>query len=268
MRLKKTKYIGVIPAAGNASRLKNLNYSKEIHPLNFRNISGEEICLPVSQCLINAYRKSGISDIKIIIKKGKEDICRKLGNGMDFNVQLNYMYTDFTYGPAYTINQAFESYRDSHVALGFPDIVFKPHNAYRDLIHKQLVTGTDVVLGLFRSPNPQKMDMVEISKSNAIANIDIKPKQTKLVWTWIIAVWNPSFSFFMNNYLDKVESKYQSNTLQECHVGTVFKEALESGINFDFVFFDNGEIIDIGTPDDMQEAKAKFICEDWSEILP
>ena len=97
------QYIGLIPAAGYATRLKNLSCSKEIYPLHIRQKKREIKDYPVSACLIDAYRKAGIKEIHMIIREGKEDICEKLGNGDAFGVNLNFLYTQIPYGSAYTV---------------------------------------------------------------------------------------------------------------------------------------------------------------------
>ena len=44
------------------------------------------------------------------------------------------------------------------------------------------------------------MDMVELNTDGTIAGIRIKPPQTNLKWTWILAVWNGAFTRFMHDW--------------------------------------------------------------------
>ncbi len=263
----KPNYIGLIPAAGHAARLKNLSCSKEIFSLRTNNKNGQLVSFPVSTCLIDAYGKADIKRIYIIIRKGKEDICEILGNGKEHGVDLNYLYSQIPYGLAYTIDQAYSIYSDQYVALGFPDILFKPYVAYSKLIEKQQQTNADVVLGLFKAKNPQKMDMVELNNLGEIQSIQIKPQHSNLIWTWIIAVWNPTFSKFMHQELNAMLSEFKNKNLNDCHVGIMFQLALRAGIEFEHVFFEKGELIDIGTPEDLIHAKQAMINDDWSELV-
>ena len=261
------QYIGLIPAAGYATRLENLPCSKEIYPL-FANGKNKQVKdYPVSKCLIDAYRKAGIKDIHMIIREGKEDICEKLGNGDAYGVKINYSYTHIPYGPAYTVDQAYTLYSDKYIALGFPDILFKPHNAYTRLIEKQQDTNADVVLGLFRVANPQKTDMVKFNEKGIIQSIDIKPKETNLLWAWALSVWNPAFSKFMHLCLDEMLSEFEIGTLKECHVGSVFQLALGAGFKFEYVLFENGEWLDIGTPEDLQQIQQVLAQDNWYELF-
>ena len=62
----------------------------------------------------------------------------------------------------YTIDQAYPHVRNAYVALGFPDILFSPDNAFTQLINQLRSRNADVVLGLFPADKPEKTDMVEI----------------------------------------------------------------------------------------------------------
>lgn len=258
MQTNKIQYTGLIPAAGRATRLQNLPCSKEIYPLHIRDKNGQDKNFPVCKCLIDSYRIAGINDIYMIIRDGKEDICHQLGNGSHYGVEIEYLYTQIPYGPPYTLDQAYSLIHTKFVAIGFPDILFKPRYAFKQLIEKQQQTNADVVLGLFPATNPQKMDMVAVDQMGKIQSIHIKPQNTSLLWTWILAVWNPGFSDFMHQSLEDMLNDFESGKRTECHVGTVFQLALRSGLKFDFVFFNEGEVIDIGTPDDLRRIEQTY----------
>ncbi|MGH1536835.1 MAG: nucleotidyltransferase family protein [Gammaproteobacteria bacterium] len=246
------EYIGLIPAAGNATRLKNfLTGSKEVYPFTIRNNEGVEVHHPVCKCLLDSFSETGIGKVYIILREGKEDIPAKLGDGHEYGVDIHYLYSKPTIGPPFTLDQAYEHIKNNYVALGFPDILFKPRNAIKALIDKQHASNADVVLALFPAPNPQKMDMIKFDDSGKIKAIDIKPLQTSLVYTWVLAIWNPIFSKFMHECLQNLLNEYELKQRSECHVGTVFQIALNEGITFDYVIIDKGEVIDMGTPEDL-----------------
>lgn len=94
-----------------------------------------------------------------------------------------------------------------------------------------------------------------------IKTIDIKPKATALIYTWIIAVWSHAFTIFMQTYLDRVEPTLRNasqnapaNPLPEYYVGQVIQAALKSNLSITNVIFEEGTYTDIGTPDSLLAA--------------
>ena len=244
------KYIGLIPAAGSATRLqKFLKGSKEIYPFSIRDKEGIERSFPVCKCLLDSFYESGIAKAYIVLREGKEDIPEKLGKGEEYGVDIKYLYTKPTLGPPFTLDRAFTYIQNNFVALGFPDILFKPRNTFKALIDKQNISNADVVLALFPTSTPQKMDMIIFNDSGKINAIDIKPVQTSLIYTWVLAVWNPTFSEFMHSCLPKLLAEYESKQRSECHVGTIFQIALKEGLAFDYVLMNKGKVMDMGTPE-------------------
>ena len=257
----KYEYVGLMPAAGRASRLQDLNCSKEVYPLCIHTRQNNKKTVPVSSYLINSYKIANIKDVKIILREGKEDIADILGNGQQYGVNLDYLYTQIYYGPPYSLDAAYSLVKNKFIAIGFPDILFTPLDAFTTLINKQEQTTADVVLGLFIAPHPHKMDMIEFDSESKIKSIQIKPSQTSLKWTWILAIWNPIFSKFMHQKLKNMLSEFETGQRMECHIGTIFQLALKEGIRFDYVCFDAGKLIDMGTSDDLY--RIEHACPDW-----
>ena len=75
------------------------------------------------------------------------------------------------------------------------------------MLAKQAESGADIVLGLFQAPQPHKMDMVGLDSKGQICEIQIKPTSTNFYYTWIIAVWAPSFTHFMHEYVSVSQKK-------------------------------------------------------------
>ena len=248
------KYIGLIPAAGYATRLNMISGSKEIFPITSEDDFGAKAIFPVCKCLLDTFAASAVNNVYIITRKEKEDIEKKLSTGEEYKISLKYLYCNDTYGPPYTLDHAYELVKDKYyIALGFPDILIKPRSSLTDIILKQEKTNADVVLALFKTVTPKKADMVEFDDNGNIQDFKIKPNKTSLKWTWTLAVWNPKFSDYMHHCLKKLSYEYKTNMRTECHVGTVFKFALKDGIKFEYVFIHNGEMLDIGTPEDLEK---------------
>ncbi len=257
------KYVGLIPAAGQATRLKNLPCSKEIYLLRIHTKDGKERIQPACSCLLDSFRLANVNDITMIIRQGKEDIAKQLGDGKQYGVAIDYLYTQKPYGPPYTLDEAYSQVQGKYIATGFPDILFTPRHAIKLLIEKQQQTKAEVVLGLFHAPDPKKMDMVAFDQAGRIESIQIKPQHTTLVWTWVLTVWSPVYTEFMHQSLQKLLNEFETKTRTECHVGTFFQLALEAGMTFEHVFFNKGELVDIGTPEDLSRVEQVLARENW-----
>jgi glucose-1-phosphate thymidylyltransferase len=61
------------------------------------------------------------------------------------------------------------------LAFGFPDIIFQPEDAFVQLLARQASTKAGIVLGLFPTDQPQKVDMVDLDDDGRIRLIEIKP---------------------------------------------------------------------------------------------
>lgn len=166
------------------------------------------------------------------------------------DMHLAYLMMNRPDGAPFTLDQAYPFLQNDNVVFGFPDILFQPTNAFELLLARQEATQAEIVLGLFPADKPHKMDMVELDRENRIRNIIIKPSQTDLLYTWIIAVWTPVFTHFMHNYLYQITKKPE----QELFVGDVILAAIKEGMYAETVTFTRGSYIDIGTPEDLARA--------------
>jgi len=258
MNIRKNKnsqreVIGLIPAAGKASRLPLLPCSKELYPLGYNDHS---FCPKViSQYLLENMRAADIKRAYIILRKGKWDIPAYFGDGKMLDMHLAYLIMDLPYGVPYTLDQAYPFVQDAMIALGFPDIVFHPDDAFVRLLAKQKESNADIVLGLFPASQPHKTDMVELNADGRIRSIQIKPTKTHLIYTWQIAVWTPAFTRFMHDYISDQQRIFENNKdIEELFVGDIIQEALQNNIRIDTVLFKDGSSLDIGTPEDLIKA--------------
>ncbi len=253
--------IGLIPAGGQAKRLGKIPCSKEILPFytgstdnkkNFRmNV--------ISEHLINSYRIAGIKNIYFILRQGKWDIPSYYGDGTDFGVNISYLIMNLPYGTPFTLDQAYHFTKDKYIALGYPDILFEPADAFVDIKKKISETGADIVLGAFRIKNYKKWDMLEFDSSGKISDIIIKQDRPDLKYGWTIALWNTTFWDFMHEYIRDVvnSSRAVNNTMgilsRELYPGDIFIKAIKNGMKAEVVVFDKGKSTDIGTPEDFQK---------------
>ena len=255
--------IGLVPAGGRAARLGPLPCSKELYPIGFRTVAegGALRSKVICHYLLERMRFANITKAYIILREGKWDIPAYLKDGKILDMNLAYLMMDLPFGVPYTLDQAYPFVRDSLVALGFPDTILQPDDAFVRLIARQSESRADLVMGLFPANHPHKVDMVDIDPDGRICGIQIKPAQTHLRYTWLIAVWTPDFTHFMHEYVtilqerkDGREKGINAEEDQELFVGHVIQAAIHNNMRIDTVLFPKGKYLDIGSPEDMVKA--------------
>lgn len=255
--------IGLLPAAGQATRVAPLPLSKELYPIGFRLVEGGHSSRPKVVChyLLEKMRLAGIAKAYIVLRKGKWDIPAYLGDGTMLNMHLAYLMMHLPFGAPYTLDQAYPFVQHALVAFGFPDIIFQSDDAFVRLLARQATANADIVLGLFPTHQPQQMDMVDPDDNGRVHSIVIKPPQTHLRYTWIIAVWTPVFTRFMHEYLAAIlEANVQNDAggnapgQQELFVGDIIQAAIHNDLQVEAVLFPNDLCLDIGTPDNLVKA--------------
>jgi glucose-1-phosphate thymidylyltransferase len=254
--------IGLLPAAGQASRITPLPCSKELYPIGFQAVGEGRSLRPKVACqyLLEKMCLAGITKVYIVLHEGKWDIPGYLGDGSMINMNLAYLMMRLRFGTPYTLDQAYPFLKDASVAFGFPDVIFQPDDAFVQLLGRQAETNADIVLGLFPTDQPQIMDMVDVDKEGRIRSLIIKPLHTQLQYSWIISVWTPVFTSFLHEHLIVLQkSKEQCTAIngpkqQELSVGHVLQAAIGAGLEVQGVRFPNHTYLDIGTPDNLMKA--------------
>jgi len=262
MRTRYEEVIGLIPAAGKASRLAPLPCSKELFPLGFRSVGSKGGLRPkvAAHFLLEKMRLAGVGKAYVVLRKGKWDIPAYFGDGRMLDMKLAYLVAQSPFGVPYTLDEAFPFVERSLVALGFPDMVLEPEDAFVQLLAKREATGADLVLGLFPAWQPRKTDMVNLDESGRVCSIEIKPKTTDLTYAWEVAVWTPGFTRFMHDFVSSDSRKRDLETgtgparFAEVQVSEVVQAAINDGLHVESVVFEHGRCLDIGTPEDLVRA--------------
>jgi glucose-1-phosphate thymidylyltransferase len=254
------KVIGLIPAAGYATRLGPLPCSKEILPVGTRDTPDGPRPKAVSHYLLEKMRLAGITEAIIVLREGKWDIPAHYKDGAIVDMRLAYLAVPPTAGPPYTLDYAYPFVRDAIVALGFPDILFEPNDAYARVLTHQARTHADVVLGLFPADRPEAMDVVAVTGDGQVEQILVKPAHTNFTRTWGIAVWTPAFTEFLHDRLAE-ESTTTEGT--ELHVGNVIQAAIEAGMHVEGLVVSEQPFLDIGVPEQLARARAHPRISAW-----
>ncbi|MBR8837798.1 MAG: dTDP-glucose pyrophosphorylase [Stigonema ocellatum SAG 48.90 = DSM 106950] len=254
--MTKRQIIGLLPAGGQATRISPLPVSKELYPVGFHYISNKCNLRPKVVChyLLEKMQLAGIDKAYFILRRGKWDIPAYFGDGTMLSMSLGYLIMGLPYGVPFTLDQAYPFVQDAVVALGFPDILFQPQDAFVKILARLETSNADVVLGLFPTTQPHKAGMVDFDASGKVHLIIEKPHQSNLRYMWAIAVWTPAFTQFLHEYLLDLKANQKLSELPELPIGNVIQAAIHQGFHVEAEVFLDGTYLDIGTPDDLVQA--------------
>jgi NDP-sugar pyrophosphorylase family protein len=257
MGTRKEEVVAVLPAAGRSRRLAPLPCSKELLPIGFGMVPGGDGRHPkvASHYLLESLRQAGIRKGYIVIRQGKWDIPAYWGDGKMLGMDLAYVAIEGSSGPPDTVDRAYPFVKDKIVAFGFPDILFGPKDVFAKLLARLNRRSVDVVLGLFPAHDARVMDMIGIDTNNRVRRVQLKPRKTHLKYTWLCAVWTPTFTEFLHQFLQllgkgptaRVIANRRIDPGGDIPVGAVLRAAVRAKLKVEGVTFPTGHYLDIGT---------------------
>lgn len=161
--------VGVIPAAGRATRLQPLPCSKEMLPVGGR---------PVMDCVVARVRAVPGARIRVVTRADKEDVAahaRRLGAEVVLGEPA-------TLAASVALGARGLSLEDV-VLVGLPDTIWEPGDGF-PLLLDALGPESDVVLGVFESDEPERSDVVVLGDDDRVLAVDVKPEvpRSSLVW--------------------------------------------------------------------------------------
>jgi len=245
--------IGLIPAGGLAARISPLPCSKELYPMGFRPTEeGSSRPKVVAHYLLEKMRTAGIEKAYFVLRPGKWDIPAYFGDGMILDMHLGYLILGLPFGVPFTLNQAYPFVQASTIAFGFPDILFDSTDPFRLLLERQERSGSDVTLGLCPATNPTSLeDRVELNEQGEVSKLHLNPAESRLEYSWVIAVWTPRFTEFLHRY---VHERTIAGSEAEVSAGHAIQTGIECGLRVDSVVVSSRPYVDIGTPEGLQKA--------------
>ena len=169
---------GIIPAAGNGTRIQPLAFSKELLPLGGRFSDRGERPKAVSEYLVDRMGQGGATKICFVISPGKSDIMEYYGARADC-CDIAYVVQPQAVGLCDAIFRAAPVIpRDEPVIVGLPDTIWFPEDALRHLPDDMLS------FLLFPVDQPQHFDAVATDEQGRVLEIQVKSPDATSHWIW------------------------------------------------------------------------------------
>jgi dTDP-glucose pyrophosphorylase len=161
--------VGLIPAAGYATRLQPLAFSKEVYRIRGR---------PVIDFMVERMRNAPCSEIRIVTRPDKQDVIEYAAeNGA----------TVITARPPSLAASLVAGMRglsdEDTVVFGFPDSIWEPVDGFARVL-EVLSQGWRVALGLFRADDLRRYEPVLFDAKGAVTGIEFKPERPSSSWLW------------------------------------------------------------------------------------
>jgi glucose-1-phosphate thymidylyltransferase len=169
---------GIIPAAGQGSRMQPLAFSKELLPVGSRVDADRERPRAVSEYLIERLVLGGATRLCFVISPGKSDILEYYGGGV-FSARVFYSVQPHASGLCDAIFRALPLIRaDEDVLVGLPDTIWFPDDGLA-----RLPSGGMSFL-LFPVERPELFDAVVCGRDDRVTEIQVKQPHAGSQWVW------------------------------------------------------------------------------------
>ncbi|HWG36391.1 MAG TPA: sugar phosphate nucleotidyltransferase [Terriglobales bacterium] len=239
--------LGIVPAAGNATRMQPLGGSKELLPLGWNREGGLRV---IAEYLIERMFLAGADRICLVISPHKHDLLAYFGHSR-FGSRVFFVLQPEAAGLCDAVFRAAPHVEsDEAVLIGLPDTVWHPRGAFdcvpRDTIH--LIT--------FPVPNPEEFDAVDPGAGNRVARVEVKRPglASRRVWGAITA---PGRAFL------ELEQFWQARGAVDQYLGHLFNAWISAGgtVTFDT---QGKSYWDVGTPGGYRQALEARVWENES----
>ena len=244
-------FIGVIPAAGLASRLGPLGYPKELLPITYVPGEGGHLRpLPVIEASFRQLSQAGVGRALVITSDRKPELMQYLGNGGGIGLDLAFLQQPQPQGLAAAVALALPWTGSANTCLLLPDTIVRPEVALKEARALFESAGADLVLCVLPTDKPKELGPVRFDTQMRVTEVQDKPAQTDLDNSWAMAIWSPRFG----ELLARAVKADPGQTL-----GAVFQQAVEAKLNVRAAWFAGGAFYDVGTPKGLAEALPQFL---------
>jgi glucose-1-phosphate thymidylyltransferase len=206
---------GIVPAAGQGSRIQPLAFSKELLPVGSRTDGEFERPRAVSEYLVERLVLGGADKVCFVISPGKSDILEYYG-GEVFSASIFYSVQPQPSGLCDAIFRALPLVDpDDQVLVGLPDTIWFPATGLRELADDELS------FLLFPVERPELFDAV-VLEGDRVVEIQVKRPDATSSWIW--------GAFKMpGRILRELHDLWHARRRQDEYVGTLVNAWLSSG---------------------------------------
>ena len=169
---------GIVPAAGQGSRMQPLAFSKELLPVGSRAEGDRERPRAVSEYLMERLVLGGATKLCFVISPGKSDIMEYYG-GSVFSADVFYAVQPRPAGLCDAIFRAAPLVGpDDDVLVGLPDTIWYPEDALARM------PDHPVSFLCFPVEQPQFFDAVVADEAGRVEEIQVKRPDARSHWIW------------------------------------------------------------------------------------
>ena len=235
-------FVGLIPAAGRATRLAPFRYPKELLPIGYElTPQGGARPRAVAEYGVEAIKAAGIDHMFFVVAPWKLDVVTYFGDGAQFGVSVGYLYQEEARGLPHAVDIAYPWIGGRHVALVLPDTIVTPADALARLRTRYLDTGADLALAVFPTEQAWRLGPVVMSGGKVERVLD-KPHGPAPANTWGAAIWGERFAALLHEGLGDADPAAGEPVL-----GMFFDLAVRRGLKAVAVEFPGGSFEDAGT---------------------
>jgi glucose-1-phosphate thymidylyltransferase len=169
---------GIIPAAGQGSRIQPLAFSKELLPVGSRMDGQRERPMAVSEHLVQRMLSAGVTKLCFVISPGKSDILEYFGGSIG-RADICYVVQERPSGLCDALFRPLPFIADDElVCVGLPDTIWNPRDGLA------MLPGDGLSFLLFSVDDPRLFDAVRFDESGAVLNIEVKAPAPQSRWVW------------------------------------------------------------------------------------
>jgi len=207
---------GIIPAAGNGTRIQPLAFSKELLPVGSRLDGETERPRAVSEYLVERMLRAGADRICFVISPWKSDILQYYGARID-TAAIAYVVQPEALGLCDAIFRAVPLVDPGEsVLVGLPDTVWLPEDGFLALPDDKLAFLT------FPVARPEFFDAVAADRDGKVTEIQVKMPGPSSRWVW--------GAFKMpGSVLHALHDLWQQRQRRDEFIGTLVNAYLEAG---------------------------------------
>jgi dTDP-glucose pyrophosphorylase len=208
---------GIIPAAGQGSRIQPLAFSKELLPVGSRGDGELERPKAISEYLVDRMIGAGADKLCFVVSPDKPDLLEYYGRHAPHAAALCFAVQPRPLGLCDALFRALPLIGAGETVLvGLPDTLWFPVDGFRAL------PDGGLSFLLFEVPDPQRFDAVVLDPDHAVREIQVKSAAPTSQWIW------GAFKL-TGAILRQLHALWQERGGEDVYVGTLINAYLARG---------------------------------------